>query len=147
MRLLCRSGHFAFYPRYAEDLEYMRLKFDVELVSDQDFYTFAALKDAPRYSLVAAPYINLPATKTFEGRGPWDVMRENGFTYSLAAKMLVPKEVILSVIEIPRARMYGVKQGLIQPGSLLSNGFRVMSYDAEFDMVSNMIYVREIKGE
>lgn len=132
MRILCRHGHFAFYPKNAEEIGAFSEYFDQELVRVQDFYTFAALENTPDYSLIAKPFLNLPATKTFAGK-PWEVMRENGFVYSIDLKMLVPKLSVVGLIDPPLVNYYFVPDTpLIQPGWRNASGQQLMSYDGEY---------------
>ena len=132
MRVLCRSGHFAFYPRNASDLAQFSNYFDVTLKRERDYYTFEGLYGAESYSLTLKPYLNLPALETFEG-DPWDVMKENGFVYSLALGIIVPKLAIISIVEVPLVGFYFRAGGsLLQPGSRTLTGDLIMSYSGEF---------------
>lgn len=133
MRVLCRHGHFAFYPKEAKDVYRYASYFDQELERDGDFYTFAPLAGLERYSLAAKFFGNLPAITTYEGRGPWDVMRENGFVYDLKTKLIVPKLAILSASQPIKGDGYYLSDSpLLQPGSRNQIGQQILSYDAEF---------------
>lgn len=135
MRILCRHGHFALYPeRPGEPSNFARV-FKAELVREGDYYTFAALAGLPRYSIVGKSYGARTATVTYEGRGPWDVLRQNGFVYSLAAKALVPNASIAVNISPVACGEYVLSQTpLLQPGSRLPNGQAILSYDALLDI-------------
>lgn len=144
MRVVCRHGHFAFYPGSASDLAYMSQVLGTDLAMDGDFYTFPRLVGAPRYAIMGHPYINLPAVETYEGEGPWDVMRENGFVYSLMLKVLVPKMAITSIADVSRATMSYINPGgLIQPGSIVKTGLRIMSYEGSFNLSSRLLRIQE----
>lgn len=133
MRVLCRHGHFAFFPAHAEDIAKFSDYYDTELVRDRDFYTFPALQDAPRYSILGKPFINLPAIATYEGREPWDVMRENDFVYNLATGLILPKLSILFFDELPQVGLYFLPSTpLLQPGTRNALGRQVLSYDGEY---------------
>lgn len=147
MRVLCRHGHFAFYPRTSTDIATFVNRYGQELVRAGEFYTFPLLVDAPDYSLQGKPYLNLPALSTFEGK-PWDVMRENGFVYSIATGLLVPKLSVTVFINPPRTGMYlTAETPLIQPGSRNITGQQLLSYDAEFDPKTFILRVREFNYE
>lgn len=148
MRVLCRHGHFAFYPSKTSDIARFSNYFDEELVRDGDFYTFPLLKQAPRYSIAGKPYLTLPALKTYEGRAPWDVLRENGFVYHILSGLLVPKASITILINPPLAGFYFLAQSpLIQPGSRNTLGQQILSYDGEFFQDTVQLKVREFSYE
>ncbi len=133
MRVLCRHGHFAFYPRRAGDIYQFAQAFDVELEREEDYYTFSGLIGAPKYSLTLKPYLNLlPATTTFEGN-PWDVMRENGFVYNVALGLIVPKLTVLGLVELTqKSTFYVANVPLLQPGARTMLGRQILSYSGEF---------------
>lgn len=143
MRILCRSGHFAFYPDASSDISHFCSLYKTNLARENDYYTFPALVGLPDYSLPVLPYKNLPAVVRYEGQ-PWEVMRENGFVYSLTLKVLVPKLTIVGLIDMPASSGYFVSSTpIIQPGLLTKNGQRLMSYDAELDFGIQKLRVRE----
>lgn len=131
MRVLCRHGHFAFYPRKSSDIGRFSETYGLDLERQDDFYTFPKLVDAPKYSLTGKPYINLPALSTFEG-DPWDVMAENDFVYHIGFETIVPKLTIVSIIELTPVGLYFMFDGtLIQPGSRTLTGQQILSYSGE----------------
>ncbi len=130
MNVLCRHGHFAFFPRIIGEASRIGLRLGTPLERDGDFYTFSALKGLPRYSVKGKTYGGLVATETYEGRGPWDVMRENGWVYSLSTKKLVLKASIsISIQPMRRPYSYVAETPLLQPGSMLPTGNRILSYE------------------
>lgn len=134
MRVLCRHGHFSFYPKTPDDIGLFNRVFDVELEPDSDFWTFPFLVDAPRYSLTVKPWLGVPAIATYEGRGPWEVMRENDFVYNISLGLVVPKLTIVQTVELPGSGYYfRAPAQLIQPGARDGSGQQVLSYDAEFE--------------
>jgi hypothetical protein len=147
MRVLCRHGHFAFIPNDAEQISRFASYFDKEVERDGDFYTFPLLAGAPKYSLAGKLFLNLPAVTTFEGE-PWEVMRENGFVYSLATGLLVLKESITTLINPPQTGFFFLAQTpLIQPGSRNASGDQVLSYDAEWVQRAYQLRVSEFQYE
>lgn len=133
MKVLCRHGHFAFFPRDESDISRFANYYNLTLVSENDYYTFPTLKGAPRYSLRLLPWVGLPATVTYEGQNPWDVMRENRFVFSLAFRTVVPVTSVITLIELPRSANYFLAStALIQPGSRLKTGQQILSYDGEY---------------
>lgn len=146
MRILCRHGHFAFYPTAVTQIARFCRMFDVALEREEkyEFYTFPRLKGLPDYSIPVAPFGNLPALKLYEGY-PWEVMKANGFVYSLTLKMLVPKETILTITQLNSSGYYFTTgMPLVQPGSLNQLGQRILSYDGEFDFSFQRIDIREV---
>lgn len=133
MRVVCRHGHFAFYPRDENDIARFAQYFKFPLVQDGDFYTFELLAGAPRYSLKLAPWLGLPAVKTYEGRGPWDVMRENGFVYDITSSLLVLKTSVLTLANLSQSTNYYLTpSALLQPGARVAGNIQILSYDGEF---------------
>lgn len=133
MRVLCRHGHFAFYPRKSSDLNRFAQSFGVDLVREEDYYTFKGLAGAPDYSLALKPYMNLlPAIKTYAGK-PWEVMRENGFVFNVALGLVVPKLSIIGLADINQVGFYFVTNvPLLQPGVRTILGRQILSYSGEF---------------
>lgn len=132
MRVLCRHGHFAFYPKRLSDITRFTSFFKEDLVRVDDYYTFENLAEAENYSILGKPYVNLPALTTYEGK-PWEVMRENGFVYHVASGLLVPKLSILIPVNPPQAGYYFLAQTpIIQPGSRNLSLQQILSYDGEF---------------
>ncbi len=147
MRVLCRHGHFAFYPREAGDINRYARHYGQELVRDGDFYTFPRLQGAPKYSLQGKPYLTVPAVKTFEGE-PWEVMKENGWVYLIAADIIVPKATIVGKAPLSETVFYFLAQNiLVQPGSFLANGEKAMSYDGEFSQKTFQLRITGFDNE
>lgn len=131
MRVLCRNGHFAFYPKLSTDLYGFKNDFGISLVRDGDFYTFPFLKAAPRYSLAGKTYLGLSAGFSYEGRAPWDVMGRNSFVYSIASSRLVAiASVTARINPLFTGELFVAETPLVQPGSINAAGLRVLSYDA-----------------
>jgi putative methionine-R-sulfoxide reductase with GAF domain len=138
MRVLCRHGHFAFYPRNASDIAQFANYFDITLKRERDYYTFEGLYGADDYSLTLSPYLNMPALVTYEGE-PWEVMRENMFVYHLGLDIVVPRMLITTTVEVPLVGFYFTAQGsLLQPGSWTSNG-QIMSYVLQWGVCGRRI--------
>lgn len=133
MRIVCRHGHFAFYPRRAGDIHQFAQSFDQVLEREEDYFTFSALVGAKNYSLLGSPYHNLlPAIKTYEGK-PWDVMKENGFVYSVELTKVVPKLAIIGLVELTqKGYFYVCNVPLLQPGARTILGRQILSYSGEF---------------
>lgn len=132
MRILCRHGFLQFYPGLTSDLVDFTNFFGIELVREDDYYTFPALKGLKRYSIVGSPYGAIPATQTYEGRHPWEVLKKNGFVYSLVAKALVPKASIAVNVDpiLVDDGFFVCETPLLQPGSRNKVGQQILSYDA-----------------
>jgi hypothetical protein len=132
MRVLCRHGHIAFFPRYEYEIFIYNDMFDASLERCGDYYTFPLLAEAPDFSLIGKSYLGLPALVRYEGN-PWEIMRENGFVYNITLGTLVPKALITSSVNPKICGEYSVINGaIIQPGSINFIGQKILSYDAEF---------------
>jgi hypothetical protein len=140
MRVVCRHGHYAFYPRKTSDIRQFANAFDIELEREEDYFTFKALKGAKEYSLATLPYLELPAIETFQGK-PWDVMEANGFVYSIDLDKLVPKTSIVGVVEITQKNFFYVcNVPLLQAGARSMTGERIVSFSGEF--MEDLFYLR-----
>lgn len=132
MRVLCRHGHYAFYPRNEKDISRFSSYYDEELVRERDFYTFPRLQNAPNYSLAGKLYQGTIAIRTFAGE-PWEIMRENNYVYHIASGLLVPKAGITIIVDPPQIGYSFLAQSpLLQAGSFNSAGQRLLSFDGEF---------------
>ncbi len=132
MRILCRHGHIALFPRTASDVARFSNFFGVTLKRERDYYTFAGLYGAEDYSLLGRPFLNLPAITTYAGL-PWEVMRENDFVYNIELGIIVPKLTIVGVVELPLVGFFYRSGGsLIQPGARTLLGRQILSYSGEF---------------
>lgn len=136
MRIVCRHGHYAFYPYSSEEIARFCTKYEASLSLEGDYYTFDELVDLPRYSLAGLPYGGiLPALETYEGRAAWDVMRENDFVFSLQLKTLVPKLSIIGVYDNPRSAYYWRSVTILpQAGYRDLSGQQILSFDAIHDV-------------
>jgi hypothetical protein len=131
MRVLCRHGHFAFYPRKASDVARFAQTYGFELEREEDYFTFSNLVGVPNYSLLGSIYVNIPALVTCAGT-PWDVMKANNFVYNIATGLIVPKLAILGVVNPTQVGQYFVFEApLIQPGCRTKFGQQILSYTGE----------------
>lgn len=143
MRVICRHGHFAFYPRKASDIGAFANRYSLEIERVEDFFTFSFLAQAGEYSIEGKNYLNLPAVATYAGK-PWEIMKANGFVYDLSTNLLVPKISVTTLIDPARTGLYFTAQTpIIQSGSRNIAGNQILSYDAEFDMTAFILRVRE----
>lgn len=129
MNLKCIHGYFIITETRIGQVSDFMARFGFSLVRKHDYYTFETIADAPEYSIQLKPYLNLPATKTFEGK-PWEVFEENGFVYNFSLDILQP---IISVTQLTTVNQAGSKflsPGLILPGSVTADGKRVKDYSA-----------------
>lgn len=146
MRVLCRHGHIAFYPTSPTDVRDFVETYGIELIRVGDFYTFGAIAAAPRYSIEGHKYLTVTATKTFEGRGPWDIFRENNWVYSISTAAIVLKTSVNETENLLLSNDCFVStSALIQPGAKNMAGDRILSYDAEFDARFQRLKVREVQ--
>lgn len=142
MRVLCRHGYYAFYPKTAAEVSRFSSFYGTSLVRSGDHYTFPGLADLPRYSIQGGLYGGLPAIKTFAGH-PWEVMEANGLVWSLALSALAPAATQMAVTyPMPNMGYYFAPrvQGLPQAGALVGTS-PVLSFDAmiEPDMTVRVI--------
>lgn len=138
----CRHGFFEYYPQRKTDRKLFERLLRVELVSERDYFTFEGLEGLDRYSLQGSLYKNLPALATFEGHDAAEVMRENGFVYHLQTGLLVPYQVVLSTLTIKQTQDCAIAPScFVQPGAILQNGQRLLSYEGEIDLDTQRLYI------
>lgn len=150
MRVLCRSGFISFEPDGTADIARLMQFFSITLVRENDYYTFPALKGLPRHSIKGSTYVSgLPATATYEGRHPWEVLKANGFVYNLALSKIVPKATINIPVTLPLVDDgYFLSQTpMFQPGSRNAVGQQILSYDAIYDEYLEELRLREYAYE
>ncbi len=129
MKVKCLHGYFIFTEtRVGQISDFMSMT-GLEIVPFQDFYTFADLEDALKYSIAGATYLGNVATATFEGH-VWEVFEANGLIYNFNTGSLVPISSITQVVEIKNVGNKFVSGGLILPGSVKDDGSRVRDYAA-----------------
>lgn len=135
MRIVSRHGFVSFHPRVTSDVVAFTDFFDIELVREDDYYTYPLLQGLKRYSIVGASYGGRAAVATYEGRHPWEVLRANGFVYNLALGTLVPKTSITTTVNplLVDDGYFTCETPMIQPGSLNAAGQRILSYDGFFN--------------
>lgn len=148
MKVLCRHGHFAFYPRDAGEIFRFCDYFDLEQFKRVgDYFTFPALAEVENYSLLGKKILNLPAIKTCAGH-PWEVMAMNGYVYHIASESILPKSTIAG-----RAALFSVgdyflsETPLIQPGSRIDSTGQILSYSGTFVEGYSELHVSEFSYE
>jgi hypothetical protein len=145
IRLVVRHGYFSFYPRQCESILHFVRLYRQNLVAERGYFTFPALKGLPRWSQVALPYGNLPATTTYEGRDAADVLEKNGFVYSIAQSILVPIGVATAAagyVKINRSKDYYIAPTvLVQPGIFVQGEGVLKSYSGEIDLTRQLLYI------
>lgn len=146
MRVLCRFGHFAFFPNDSREVGRFISIFGKELVRAGDFYTFPLLAGLGDFCLVEKPYGGVEAKVSYEGT-PWEIMRENSWVYSIADAELVEKTSILSTFKPQLVNyFYIANTPLVQPGSIGPQSLRVDSYDGELDLdAAYTLRIRELQ--
>lgn len=138
----CRHGFLEYYPQTKREKGIFERIQGVTLKQEKDYFTFEGLIDLPRYSLQGSLYANLPALVTYEGRDASDVMRENGFVYHLATELLIPASLVLTTVTIPKTQDCWVAPScFVQPGAVLQNGRRLVSYEGEIDLEVQRLYL------
>lgn len=154
MRVLCRHGHFAFYPQARDEVLRMKRVLGLELVAEDDYYTMEGLAGLPRWSQFGVPYPLFPpgptALFTYEGRHAWEVMRENLLVYSLATGLLVPYLSVTQVVALPQSRDYCVAPKLlVQPGAKLIGGLIpgniLLGYRGTIDLNIQRLYIDSLE--
>lgn len=153
MRVLCRHGHFAFFPKNRDEVLHFKKFFGRDLYQEEDYFTFLTLKGLPRWSQIGRPLAlaaPLPAIITYEGRHPWDVMLKNAFVYSLVTGLVVPIAAVVDVVNLPQTTFSTVAPiPLMQPGAAIVGGTIpanvLLGYEGELDLFKRRLYVYSLE--
>ncbi len=145
MRVLCRHGHYAFYPRDREEIVRFVKLFSYPLVGENDYFTFEALAGLPRYSLVGVAYGGLVATATYEGRGVPEVLAANGFVYSVGLGILIPLDAVVQTVALKQTLNAALApKPFVQAGAVLDDGAgTLVGYSGELDLDFQKLYIYE----
>lgn len=144
MRVLCRHGHYAFFPRYASEIAEFCRTLEITLVRENDYYTFPALKGLSDYSIKTVIYKDIPAIITFEGT-PWEILKQNKFVYNLGLGKVVPLASITTSISLEDVGGYYKSNAtMVQAGSFVSTGVRLVDYDASFSENYQAVSITEV---
>ena len=105
MKIICENGFYKFYPSNLVDIRRFFEKYGTRLVQCEDFYTFEALANLPKYSIATQPYAGLIATKTCSGKRE-EVMAKNLFTYNQSLKAVAPIASVVGKIDYSYANYW-----------------------------------------
>lgn len=142
MKVICRHGHFAFYPTDRREVIRFEKVFALRLYAEDDYFTLSGLVGLPRWSQIARTYGTLPAVATYEGRNAWEVMAANEFVYSLVTGLLVPQAAIIDTVRLRQTQECALApKPLVQPGSVLEEGGRLLGYDGDLDLTYQKLYI------
>lgn len=138
LHVTCLHGYFQFREdRFGEVAKFNTI-YDQDLVAKDDYFTFSMLALAKSYSLLASPYLGVPAIKTYAGE-PWEVMKQNLLVYDPFLKRVVPIVSVVATFDATPLYNGYMARGLIQPGSLNKTWMRVKSYRAHFSL-SDLVF-------
>ncbi len=142
MRVVCRYGHFAFYPAAVGEVQRFMRIFDLPIYPENDYFTFEPLLALPRWSQTGLPFGGLPAITTYEARNTWEVMEQNEFVFSLGLETLVPVSTIVQAVSLSQTQDTLVAPAvLVQPGAFIEVGVRLTSYHGEIDLQYQRLYI------
>lgn len=126
MKIKCLHGFFVFEETTSGQAGDFTRLYQRPLVPFRGAFTFEELADAPRISVKGQPWLNLVATVSFSG-DPWEIMEANGWVFNLASGLLVPLTSVTIETPLTEVGSSFTAPGLIQPGSLFTEG-RIVSY-------------------
>lgn len=140
MIIQCLHGYFIVREQITGEIARFNSLFGMDLVANGDHYTFAALVDAPRYSILGKPYLGLLATATIEADNPWEVMEANGYVYNFETGFVIPISTVTRQISPFRRYDSYFLSGLIMPGSINAKTFgRVTGYTCQIDVNDSLL--------
>jgi hypothetical protein len=144
MKIISRHGYLTFYPKKKDDLIRFARLYKTTFESENDFFTSFGLSLLPRYSIQGVDFGGLPAAVNFEGQHASEVLKANEYVPNIKTNFLVPLSVISSVISLSKTADYAIYNGvLIQPGSFLRTGERIVSYRGEIDLDWQKLYLTD----
>jgi hypothetical protein len=144
LKIRCDHGHYRFYEEQMGDLSRFATRFDVELVPEDDFYTFAPIKEAKNYVLAGGLYLNVPCINTYAGN-KWDIMRQNNivFDFVLGTGRII--DTVTDFVTFKRSSKYYISQGLVPSGSFIAIGTRLVSYTCHLNFNALKFYYSEVE--
>lgn len=128
MKVKCLHGYFIFEELRAGQVSEFISYLGISLVPKDNYYTFDFIKNIPDYSIEGVSFLNLSASKTFEGK-PWEIFEANNFIYDFNLNQLRLISTVTLQTKVLIAGNRFISQGLIMPGSTTQNG-RVKNYSA-----------------
>lgn len=146
MEIKCLHGFFKFTEHAEGEISQFASLFDLDLVLQDDYFTFDSLSEAPRYSIAGSTYLGAPATETFEG-DPWQVMKQNELVYDFLNDVVVPIATIIQSVTLDLIDYYYLSNGLMLPGSVTDDGFRVTDYSAWYSFDEATFKYSEVEYE
>jgi hypothetical protein len=123
----CLHGYFIVREETRGEAALFNSTFGQDLTKKNDYYTFSFLADAENYSLIAKPWLAVPATATYQGE-IWEVMEQNGFVYNYISGAVVPINSITTRYEVTKLNDGYTSRFLLLPGSVDKDWNRVASY-------------------
>lgn len=145
MKIDCLNGYFIFTElRVGQASDFMR-RSNLSLVKKENYYTLKGLEEVPDHSITGVPFLNLIASKTFEGK-PWEIFEENQVVFNFSTGLLVPFLSVPNNVKLVQAGNYYVAGGLFMPGSILPDGKKIKSYSGYFSRDTLSFYYSEVES-
>jgi hypothetical protein len=131
MKIKCLDGFFIMDELEPGSISRFQSRFGLELVPFREKFTFKQLEDAPDYAIKGQAYIGATATKTFSGE-PWEIFKANSLIFDFTDGVVKQKTAVSALFKIEQAGNYWISQGLILPGSMTTDGKKIISYSCHF---------------
>lgn len=133
MKVLCRHGHYAFYPKNDREVFDFSQYFQRKMIFVDDYYTFEKIGLLAQYGIKNQNYGGSILSTTASGHA-WEVFKENSLVYNLNTDIVVPIASITSLANIKRVyASYQVDNIFLQAGSIY-NGKRVIDFFGEYEI-------------
>lgn len=129
LKINCLHGYFKFQEQRAGEVSDFISLFGLNLSKQDDFFTFDALVDAPKYSIQGESYLDAIAIENFEGK-PWEIFKANELVYNYDTGLVQPLETIVQIVTLSASGNFYLSPGLILPGSITDGGSRIIDYAA-----------------
>ncbi len=134
MNIICKHGYFIVREDKFGEVARFNSIYNQDLGLKDDYYTFDFLREAESYSLLAIPYLGVPAIALYEGK-PWEIMEANGFIYDFTAKIVKPIATVLNQTDPIRLREGYMLSGLVLPGSWTTEDKQITGYSCSLEIL------------
>lgn len=131
MRIKCLDGFFVLDELEPGSISRFQSRFGLEVSPFREKFTFKQLENPLDYAIKGQPYLGATATKTFSGE-PWEIFKANSLIFDFTDGVVKQKSAVTSLFKIEQAGNYWISQGLILPGSLTTDGKKIISYSCHY---------------
>lgn len=139
MIINCIHGYFIVREQIEGEVARFNSLFEQDLTAKDDYFTFAGLVHSPEHSLIAQPFLGIPAIASYAGK-PWEVFEQNSFVYDFTLQSVTTILSVTNRVTLNRRADSWFMKGLIQPGSVTSDWQRITGYTCHLDIFHSLTH-------